>query len=84
MSMDFQQFVEWMFYGLMSSTALYIASSIGKLKASVEHLNMAFATEIEKLSNVKQTLERIEKTVDRHSERLLELEKKTFNCNKHA
>ena len=81
--MDFNHFVEWAFYGLMSATALYIASSISKLKSSVEGLNLAFATEIEKLSNVKQTIDRIEKTVDRHSDRLLELEKKTFNCSKH-
>lgn len=82
--MHADQVVEWIFYGLMSGTALYVASSLSKLKASVEELNLSFATEIEKLSNVKQTIDRIEKTVDRHSDRLVELEKKTFNCDKHA
>lgn len=78
--MEFNKFIEYLFYGLMSSTAVYIASSIGKLKTSVDELNLSFASEIQKLANVKDTIEKHERIIERHSERLIDLEKKSFNC----
>jgi uncharacterized protein (DUF342 family) len=74
--LDFKEFIGWLFYGGMGLIALYISSSISKMRSSIEHLNITFGVEIEKLSNVKDRMEKHERTLERHSDRLLELEKK--------
>jgi hypothetical protein len=72
---EFKELVSWLFYGSMGGIALYIASTITKLRESVENLNINVAREIEKVSNVQNTLEKQERTIERHSDRLLQLEK---------
>jgi len=74
--MEFKEFISWLFYGGMGAIALYISSSIAKMRSSIEHLNITFSVEIEKLSNVKAIIEKHERTIERHSDRILELEKK--------
>lgn len=74
--MEFKEFVSWLFYGSLGGVAIYIANSISKMRSSIEHLNITFSVEIEKLSNVKHTIEKHERTLERHSDRILELEKK--------
>ncbi len=74
--MEFKEFISWLFYGGMGAIALYISSSIAKMRSSIEHLNITFSVEIEKLSNVKHQIEKHERTLERHSDRILELEKK--------
>jgi hypothetical protein len=76
MMLDFKEFIAWLFYGSMGGVAIYISSSIAKMRSSIEHLNITFGVEIEKLSNVKHTIEKHERTLERHSDRILELEKK--------
>ena len=78
--MDFQNFIEFAFYGLMSSSAMYMAATISKLRTSIETLNINFAKELEKLNAIRETIVRHENTIDRHSDRLFELEKKSFQC----
>ena len=78
--MDFAHFAEYLFYGLMSSVSLYIASTMRDMKASIESLNITLATESQKLNNFKETCDRHESTLERHSERIMDLERKTFNC----
>lgn len=78
--MEFQNFVEYLFYGLMSGVSLYIATTMKEMKVSIEELNITLASESQKLNNFKETCDRHEATLDRHSDRILELEKKTFHC----
>lgn len=85
--MDFARFAEYIFYGLMSSVSIYIASTMRDMKSSIEALNITLARESEKLNNFKATVDRHETMIDRHSDRLMSLEQKTFNCGnniKHA
>lgn len=79
--LDFGHFIEYVFYGLISAVSVYIASAIKEMKISIESLNITLASESQKLNNFKETTDRHESVLDRHSERLLELEKKTFHCN---
>ena len=73
--------IQYIFYGLMSSTAIFIATSLSKLKNSIDNLNVSFAAEIEKLANVKNAIDKQDKTLERHSDRILELEKKAIICS---
>jgi hypothetical protein len=77
--LDFKEFVSWLFYGGMGLIALYISSSISKMRSSIEHLNITFGVEIEKLSNVKHQIEKHERMIERHSDKIFELEKKLHN-----
>ena len=78
--MDFAHFAEYLFYGLMSSVSLYIASTMRDMKASIESLNITLATESQKLNNFKETVDRHEATLERHSDRIMLVEQKTFSC----
>ena len=78
--MDLNKFAEYLFYGLMSSVSLYIASTMRDMKASIESLNITLATESQKLNNFKETVDRHEATLERHSDRIMNIEHKTFHC----
>lgn len=77
--MDYKELVSWLFYASISAIALYISSSIAKMRSSIEHLNITFSVEIEKLSNVKNQIEKHERMIERHSDKIFELEKKLHN-----
>lgn len=78
--MEFQEFATYLFFGLMSGAALYTATTLGKLKDSIDALNINFAKEIVEIANVKKTVDRQEITLEKCMNRLIELEKKSFNC----
>jgi uncharacterized protein Yka (UPF0111/DUF47 family) len=80
--MEFSHFIEWAFYGLISATAVYIASTIGKMKQSIEELNVTFAREIEKLSSVKNAIEKHERHLDKLDDRVLAMELKCSGCSR--
>ena len=46
--MEFSQFVEWVFYGLIGGCFVYGVSLLSKLKDSIDILNIQMATIIEK------------------------------------
>lgn len=58
--MNYLQFFEYIFYGLLSFCALYITSTLSKLKDSVDKLNGNFATLIEKTTWHEKQLDKLE------------------------
>ena len=76
--MEFTHFVEVGFYSLTSIIALYIANSIKEMRISIDELNRVFSSEIQKIANMKDSINRVEMHMDRYNERLIVLEK---NCN---
>ena len=67
--MEFSQFVQWAFYGLLSGSVVVAVSILRHLSESVDKLNERVAIIIEKVSSH-------EKRLDKHEEKLEELEKK--------
>jgi hypothetical protein len=67
--MDFNQFVQWAFYGLLSGAVIVAVNILKHLSESVDKLNERVAIIIEKVSLH-------EKRLDKHEEKIEELEKK--------
>jgi hypothetical protein len=78
---EYDKLIEYIFYGLISAVAIYIAHSIKEMKTSIESLNIAFATEMERISNVRSILDKHEKYLEKHNDKIIELEKHSFRCN---
>lgn len=68
--MEFQKFIEWLFYAVLGGSALYAVSVLQHLKTSIDQLNVSVATLIENKSWV-------EKTLEKYDERITALENKT-------
>lgn len=58
--MEFKDFVQWSFYGLISGCSIYLTSILSGLKTSVDELNIKMATIIEKTSNHERRIEKLE------------------------
>lgn len=58
--MDFINFVQTSFYGLISFVAIYITTILSGLKNSVDELNIRVAVIIEKTSNHEKRIEKLE------------------------
>jgi len=56
-SADFQQFIVWAFYGIVSSCAIYMVRLAGKLQTSIEELNVKIAVVIVRSENQEKTLD---------------------------
>lgn len=57
---QFTDFVQWCFYGLISGCAIYLTSILSGLKLSVDELNIKMATIIEKTSSHEKRIEKLE------------------------
>jgi len=57
---EFNQFVQWAFYALISGCAMYLTTILNGLKTSVEELNIKMATIIEKTSSHEKRIEKLE------------------------
>lgn len=77
--MDWLRIAEYIFMSLLSGVSIYIANSIKDMRHSIYSLNEKFAAFTEKAMNIERTLSRYEATLERHSDRLIALEQKTFN-----
>jgi hypothetical protein len=56
--MEWQKFVEYVFYGLMGGVAVYVAHSIDEMRKSIEKLNIHMAGVTEKgIQNEKENME---------------------------
>lgn len=60
---EFKDFVQWAFYGLISSCFIYLTTILAGLRTSVEELNIKMATIIEKTSNHERRIEKLEDKV---------------------
>lgn len=63
--MDFAQFVEWVFYGLISGCFVYGVSILKNLNKSIETLNIQIAVIIEKISNHEKRLDKHDEQIDK-------------------
>ena len=66
--MEFAKFIEWAFYGIVSGSAVYAVSMLGKITRSIEKLNINVAVIVEKISGH-------EKILDRHEIEIVQLKK---------
>ena len=67
--MDHDEFIKFVFYGLISLVSMYCASQLKEAKDSIQGLNEKLAALIEKMMWH-------EKKIDEHSERIKTLETK--------
>lgn len=58
--MEFKDFVQWLFYALISGCSVYLTSILSGLKLSVDELNIKMATIIERVSHHEKRIERLE------------------------
>lgn len=58
--MQFNDFVQWAFYGFVTLLALDLKSVIKELKDSVVSLNINMATVIEKMAGHEKRIEKLE------------------------
>lgn len=61
---EWQKFVEWLFYALISGVAFYGVSILSRLKESVDKLNATVATILEKTTWHEKEITRLEKRID--------------------
>lgn len=63
MDHDYSQFVSWAFQGLLGAAVIYAASTLAKLRDSVDELNLKMATIIEKMSWHEKEIETIKSDI---------------------
>ena len=63
--LDFAQFAEKVLWGLLSGSALYIASSVRNMQQSLQELNVKMAEFTERISNQKDRLDNHEHRIER-------------------
>jgi hypothetical protein len=66
--MEFSQFIEWCFLGILSASSVYGVKVLASLNNSIQDLNVKIAVVIEKVSSH-------EKRLDKHEEQLEMLNK---------
>ena len=79
--MDANQLIQWIFYAAITAISTYLSSTISKLRESVDKLNVVFASEIQKIANVKEKLDEHEQDIKELQKRIAVIEIKSFNCN---
>lgn len=68
MKADFQDFVVWVFYGVLSGSAILVVKILGQVKDEMGHLN-------EKIATLLERTEGHQKMLDDHEYRVRDLEK---------
>lgn len=63
--MDFAQFVQWVFYGVVGFAALLAVNILSGLRRSVDDLNNRIAIIIEKTIWIEKTLDRHQDEIER-------------------
>ncbi len=58
--MEFKDFVQWVFYALLSGCSIYLTTILSGLKSSVDELNVKMATIIERVSHHERRIEKLE------------------------
>lgn len=67
--MNFQIFVEWVFYGIVGGASVYGVAILAHLKNSIDNLNLQVATIIEKSNWFQKELDRLDGRVSRLEEK---------------
>lgn len=57
---QWNEFAQWVFYGLIGFAAVYVARTMELLRRSVEKLNVRIAVVIEKTTNHEKRITKIE------------------------
>lgn len=57
---QWNEFAQWVFYGLVGFAAVYVARTMELLRRSVEKLNVRIAVVIEKTTNHEKRITKIE------------------------
>jgi hypothetical protein len=73
--MDFNQFAFWMLTGLLGALLIVIWKAMSRLADSVEALNKTMAVEIEKSKWIMLAIDKHDRILEKHEERLTTLEK---------
>lgn len=68
--MDFNQFAFWLLTGLLGTVLLVTKQAISRLTDAIEALNRTVAVEIEKTRWMGISLEKHERLLEKHEERL--------------
>lgn len=63
--MEFDKFVEWAFYGVIGSSAVYGVSILSRLNASVNSLNIKIAVILEKIANHEEKIDKLDNRVSK-------------------
>lgn len=63
--MDFSQFVQWVFYGVIGFASVFAVSVLSGLRRSVDDLNSKIAIIIEKTVWIEKTLDRHQDEIER-------------------
>lgn len=58
--MDWQDFVQWAFYGMMTGVATYGVHVLSRLQEGVENLNIKIAVVISQIDGHEKRLSRLE------------------------
>lgn len=66
--MNFQIFVEWVFYGIVGGACVYGVAILSHLKTSIDNLNLQVATIIEKSNWFQKELDRLDGRVTKLEE----------------
>lgn len=66
--MNFTDFIQWVFYGVVGGSAVYGVSILSHLKNSIDDLNIKMAKLIEKNDWHEKMIERLEKRVEKLEE----------------
>lgn len=65
-ALDFQGFIQWVFLGVVSGTAICMVKILWDMKTSIENLNL-------RMAQILETTKYHEKRLDRFEERLMSL-----------
>ena len=68
--MEYLDFVSWAFYGLISFAFYRLDKIMSELKESVDKLNVTLAVEIQKMNDVKSSVESLMMQTKDHERRL--------------
>lgn len=57
---QYQDFIQWLFYGVVGGSAIYGVQILGKMKESIDSLNINVATLLERSASHEKRIERLE------------------------
>lgn len=77
--MDFQEFADWAFKGLLAGIAIYLTNIVSSVKDSVDSLHKAVAVEIEKANWIMLMIDKTEKRLDRLEEKVSDIDRDHHN-----
>lgn len=71
---DFNEFISWVFYGLISFAFYRIDKNLSDVSRGVENLNLSVAIEIQKNSAIKESVDEIKDKMREMNHRLVSVE----------